>query len=151
MRIKDEQTMLVLGSHLANICRPPCSIHLQGNLGAGKTTLTRGFLAALGYSGRVKSPTYSLLEVYNLKDLQIIHLDLYRIMHPDELEHLGLRDLITEHTIAIVEWPELGQGKVPPPDLTCVIEMLEDERVVTFQATTKRGEQILTQLATQVT
>ncbi len=95
-------------------------IYLRGDLGMGKTTLVRFLLAALGYQGRVKSPTYGLLELYALGGtpaLRVLHLDLYRLEDPEELEYLALRDLHDEHTLLMVEWPDKGRGMLPAADL----------------------------------
>lgn len=92
-------------------------IYLQGDLGMGKTTLAQFLLAALGYAGRVKSPTYGLLEQYQVGALQVLHLDLYRLESPEELEYLGLRDLHDEHSLLLVEWPDKGAGALPVADL----------------------------------
>lgn len=92
-------------------------IYLQGDLGMGKTTLAQFLLAALGYAGRVKSPTYGLLEQYEVGPLQVLHLDLYRLEDPEELEYLGLRDLHDQHSLLLVEWPSKGEGALPLADL----------------------------------
>ncbi len=86
----------------------PLIIWLEGDLGAGKTTFARGLIQALGYTGRVKSPTYGLLEHYQLETLQVLHMDLYRISDPGELEFLGVEDLLDERTILLIEWPDKG-------------------------------------------
>jgi tRNA threonylcarbamoyladenosine biosynthesis protein TsaE len=92
-------------------------IHLQGDLGSGKTTLVRGLLHALGHRGSVRSPTYTLLEPYAFSDRTVLHFDLYRIADPEELEYLGAREQSDARTLWLVEWPERGQGWLPPPDL----------------------------------
>jgi tRNA threonylcarbamoyladenosine biosynthesis protein TsaE len=115
---------------------PPVVLFLEGDLGTGKTTFVRALLRALGHRGPVKSPTYGLMEVYDLPGsgslegidrqggdfLRVVHLDLYRIADPDEIEFLGLGDLLDERTVLCVEWPEQGAGALPPPDLILSLE-----------------------------
>jgi len=93
-------------------------LYLEGDLGAGKTTLARGFLRGCGVSGLVRSPTYTLLEVYETAAVSVLHLDLYRLRDPSELENLGLREWARAGCVWLVEWPERGIGGLPPPDLT---------------------------------
>src|SRR5210317_681420 len=107
--VPDAESMEALGQQLSD---PACwrgVVWLQGDLGAGKTTLVRSLLRGLGYPGRVKSPTYTLLEPYELDDRMVYHLDLYRLASPDELEWLGIRDLLTDTDLLLVEWPERGE------------------------------------------
>jgi tRNA threonylcarbamoyladenosine biosynthesis protein TsaE len=92
-------------------------VYLTGDLGAGKTTLARGFLHAVGTLGPIRSPTYTLLESYEARDLTIAHLDLYRLRDPDELEPLGLRDLARPSYVWLIEWAERGAGWLPPADV----------------------------------
>ena len=113
----DPDAQLAFGVSLAAVCPPGCVVHLHGDLGAGKTTLVRGFLRARGHDGPVRSPTYTLIEPYELADGTVYHLDLYRLGDPEELEYLGLRDLLGGEAILLIEWPERGEGWLPPPDL----------------------------------
>ncbi len=109
----DEAEMLTVGGKLANICRDSTVIYLRGQLGAGKTTLVRGFMRGMGYTGAVKSPTYTLVEPYQVGDRRLYHLDLYRVQAAAELAYLGLRELAEGKAITLIEWPE--RGKVPAP------------------------------------
>lgn len=97
-------------------------IFLQGELGAGKTTMVRAILHALGYVGRVVSPSYTLMEPYNVGARQVFHLDLYRLTDPEELEYLGIRDLNPRQHLLLVEWPEHGSGMLPPADLQLIFK-----------------------------
>lgn len=96
----------------------PAVLYLEGELGAGKTTLARGFLRGRGFTGPVRSPTFALLETYALRDLVVAHVDLYRLADPRELEGLGLRDFACSGHVWLVEWPARGLGALAPPDLT---------------------------------
>ena len=102
--------------------RPDLLVTFEGELGAGKTTLIRGLIRALGYAGRVKSPTYGLLETYHLAVGTAVHMDLYRLAEPEELEFLGIRDLLDQQPLLLVEWPRRGAGVLPDPDLAVQLE-----------------------------
>jgi len=117
LRGLDEAALVALAQRLAPALRDGASIHLIGELGAGKTTFARALLKAIGVGERVKSPTYSLIESYRVGELDVHHLDLYRIADPGELEWLGLSDLATPSALLLVEWPERGGDALPPPEL----------------------------------
>lgn len=119
----------------------PALVFLAGDLGAGKTTFVRGFLRGLGYQGTVRSPTYTLLEPYPLGGLTLYHLDLYRLSDPEELEYLGLRDLLAEDALVFIEWPEKGDGWLPPADLSVEMTHRDGGRELRFVAHSGRGEQ----------
>lgn len=123
-------------------------IFLQGDLGAGKTTTVRGFLVALGYQGKVKSPTYTLVETYQLKNKIIYHIDLYRIQQPKEILALGLfdtPDYLKEKIIYLIEWPQNAAAELPVPDITCIISPLEFKKGRACQVTahTAQGKKIM--------
>ena len=117
--LPDTMATEAFGANLAKQLKPGMVVYLQGDLGVGKTTLVRGLLRALGHAGPVKSPTYTLVESYPFNDELIVqHLDLYRLVDPEELEWIGVRDLFTKQAISLIEWPEQGVGLLPPADLT---------------------------------
>lgn len=97
------------------------TVHLAGDLGAGKTTLARGFLRACGVTGAVKSPTYTLVEVYETPTVSVVHLDLYRLLDPEELEPLGVREFARPGYLWLIEWPDRGTGRLPAPDLSVTL------------------------------
>lgn len=139
-----------LGARLAKVCPARCSIWLQGDLGAGKTTLVRGFLRALGHQGVVKSPTYTLIEPYRLPGRSCYHLDLYRLGDPEELEYLGLRDLLGDDCILLVEWPERGGGWLPEPDLRIGISYSGTGRRLQLHAGSVVGDSVLQRLGSYI-
>lgn len=130
----DEAALCETAAVVARQLVPPLALYLEGDLGAGKTTFVRALLRALGHAGPVKSPTYGLMELYELAPdplpdegdtgtgpLRVLHLDLYRIADPGEVEFLGLGDLLDGRTVLCIEWPRQGQGALPPPDVTLVL------------------------------
>lgn len=139
----EEEDAVRFGSRLGGVLEPGTVVYLKGPLGAGKTTLVRAMLCARGFRGRVKSPTYTLVESYP----GIAHFDLYRLADPGELEWLGLRDYLDGETICLIEWPEKGIGFLPSPDLEIDLEPEGRGRRVTLTAHSKRGEQILKRLS----
>lgn len=123
--------MLLLGQSLAQDLRGGELIFLSGGLGAGKTTLTRGILVGLGHHGKVKSPTFTLVEPYLDITPPVYHFDLYRLSDPEELEYLGWRDYLAQQAVCIVEWPEKALGYLPEPDLALQLQLQGiDQRVV---------------------
>lgn len=128
MHIKNEQAMLEAGKNLAEELGAGLLVFLIGDLGAGKTTLVRGFLRGLGYAGVVKSPTYNLVESYAINDLNVFHFDLYRLMDAEELEYMGIRDYLNEKSICFIEWPDKGEGLLPSPDVCIEISIKGSER-----------------------
>jgi tRNA threonylcarbamoyladenosine biosynthesis protein TsaE len=143
LNVVDAQAMEELGRKLASVCPPGSKLFLQGELGAGKTTLSRGFLNGLGHQGIVKSPTYTLVEPYQLDDLEVFHFDLYRLNDPQELESLGIRDYFSGEAICLVEWPEKGAEFLGTPDIYIHIQYQDDHRNVCLEAKTPSGKEIL--------
>jgi tRNA threonylcarbamoyladenosine biosynthesis protein TsaE len=131
------------GGRLA-AARPPgnalATIHLAGDLGAGKTTLARGFLRACGVTGLVRSPTYTLLEVYETPTVSVVHLDLYRLLDPTELEPLGLREFAAPGYLWLIEWPDRGTGRLPFPDLSVTLSGGESGHEINVTGTSALGE-----------
>jgi len=145
--IPDEAATLALGAALAAAVEPGLVIYLQGDLGAGKTTLTRGFLSALGHTGRVKSPTYTLVESYPLPRLTAHHFDLYRFADPDEWEDAGFRDYFDVGSVCLVEWPDKAAGLLPPADLVMELDVSGDGRTFVLSANSEHGTQCLNRIA----
>jgi tRNA threonylcarbamoyladenosine biosynthesis protein TsaE len=110
------------GAELFKSVPSKCLIFLQGDLGAGKTTMVRGFLRAAGYNGTVKSPTYTLVEEYTIDGRKIFHFDLYRVVDPEELEWIGIRDYFDQDSICFIEWPDKGKGFLPQPDIIITLK-----------------------------
>ena len=137
--------MADLSRNIAGALSAPATLFLQGSLGAGKTTFTRTLVQALGHTGRVKSPTYGLLEHYELATVNVLHLDLYRIGDPGELGFLGIEDLLDERTVLVVEWPEQGRAALPVPDVeirfTAGPDNSLDTRCLNFYAYSDSGVQ----------
>ncbi len=129
-----------LAARLAAACPPGMTVHLHGDLGAGKSTFARAFLQALGVRGAIKSPTYTLIETYTLADgLDAVHMDLYRIAAPDEVDYLSLDDYDGRSRVMLVEWPERGEGHVPGADLRIEIDGAGDARRLLLHARTAQG------------
>lgn len=124
--------------------RPPSlMIFLEGDLGAGKTTFARGFLAGLGHQGRVPSPTYTLVEPYVLCGYRVYHIDLYRIRDPAELADLGLAELLSDGAVALVEWPDHGSGHLPTADVNLRLELAPAGRALTGRSLSATGRNLL--------
>lgn len=127
--LADSAATEALGGALARVLSGRGGVvYLLGDLGAGKTTLARGLLRALGVSGAVRSPTYTLLELYEVGDCPVLHMDLYRLQDPEELVALGVRDFSPPHTLWLVEWPQRGEGFLPEPSLRVALSSAGDGR-----------------------
>lgn len=135
--LPDEAATLELGKQLARRLleeKPQGGcVYLEGDLGAGKTTLVRGILRGMGHQGAVKSPTYTIVEPYALEDVQVYHFDLYRLSEPEELELIGVRDYFSSGDLCLLEWPERGAGVVPKPDLTITLAVDGHGRKATLE------------------
>lgn len=146
LELADSSATVELGRKIAAQIDAPLTIFLNGELGAGKTTLTRGIVQGMGHQGNVKSPTYTLVEPYQLGNWQINHFDLYRLADPEELEFIGIRDYFGPGQIAIIEWPEKGEGMIGKPDLVILLSYQGHSRKVEFSAHSSAAKRLLTQL-----
>ncbi|QTD33989.1 tRNA (adenosine(37)-N6)-threonylcarbamoyltransferase complex ATPase subunit type 1 TsaE [Pseudomonas fluorescens] len=138
--LADEQAMSDFGARIARITQGHGLIFLEGNLGMGKTTLSRGIIRGLGHVGAVKSPTFTLVEPYEIGDIRAFHFDLYRLVDPEELEFLGIRDYFEDDALCLIEWPDKGAGFLPKPDLTITISPQDSGRSLTILSQGSRGE-----------
>ena len=150
--VEDEQTMLSLGGKIAkDLNASSCVIYLHGDLGAGKTTLTKGIMQGLGVKEKIKSPTYTLVETYPLSlktespksNFTAYHFDLYRLSDPEELEFMGMRDYDTDNSILIIEWPNRGEGFLPKADIHVYIDYFGEKRKLRIVGSTDRGAEVI--------
>lgn len=148
IELPDESATLSVGRLLAASCRKSegLVIYLSGNLGMGKTTLTRGWLRAMGYDGAVKSPTYTLVESYQTGEKNFYHFDLYRLMDPEELEFMGVRDYFDGQSICVIEWPDKGEGLIASPDLEIKLSVHGYGRMMEIEAGSSSGTRFLDDL-----
>ena len=149
--LADEQATMDAAARLAQCWQQTASgvedsalvIFLCGDLGAGKTTFTRGFLRACGYQGVVKSPTYTLVEPYQICGKSLYHFDLYRLGDPGELEFTGARDCFAGPGLCLIEWPERAAGALPEADIVCTLHVADTGRELHVRANTPRGKRLL--------
>lgn len=145
--LPDEKATISVGTALANIVKKELKkgivTYLNGGLGAGKTTLSRGFVQAMGHKGNVKSPTYTLVEPYELGEWQVFHFDLYRLSDPEELEFMGIREYFTANSCCLVEWPKKGEGVLASADFTINLSYVGEQRSIELVAVSNKGEQVL--------
>jgi len=146
--LPNEAATLGYGKKLAEILQPGLFVALSGELGSGKTTLARGILRGLGYDGKVKSPTYTLVEHYNLSRLDLYHFDLYRFMDSRELLEAGFRDDFDSRNVCLIEWPERAQDLLPIADLSVSLVEERGGRRVRIAAQTELGKLCLARIAT---
>ncbi|MCG6873348.1 MAG: tRNA (adenosine(37)-N6)-threonylcarbamoyltransferase complex ATPase subunit type 1 TsaE [Gammaproteobacteria bacterium] len=144
---EDAAATSALAARIAPHLRPGWQLHLSGDLGAGKTTFVRGLLRALGFHGPVPSPSYTLVETYELAEQQYVHLDLYRLVDAEELENLGIRDLVDGRKICLVEWPERAEELLGPPDLMIRFEYVNSAREVQLEAGSREAKALLDRIS----
>jgi tRNA threonylcarbamoyladenosine biosynthesis protein TsaE len=145
--LPDEAATLALGAALAQALEPGLTFYLEGDLGAGKTTLVRGILRGLGHHGPVKSPTYSLVEVYEVSRLHLHHFDFYRFHDPREWIDAGFRETFNGRNVSLVEWPEKAGGLLPPADVRIALQSSDSGRNVSLHSCSPRGRACLDRLA----
>jgi tRNA threonylcarbamoyladenosine biosynthesis protein TsaE len=144
--LASEAETTAFGAALAPLLRPGMVIYLCGDLGAGKTTLARGVLRALGITERIKSPTYTLVEPYVVSKLYLYHFDFYRFSRSDEWVEAGFREYFNRDAVCLVEWPEKAGGQLPAPDVRIKMDVDGSGRSVTISAYTEAGKECLKRL-----
>jgi tRNA threonylcarbamoyladenosine biosynthesis protein TsaE len=146
LKLADEAATLALGGVLARHLQPGLAIYLHGNLGAGKTTLVRGLLSHLGHVGKVKSPTYTLVEPYVISGLNLYHFDLYRFIDEEEWDSAGFRDYFNAQSVCLIEWPEKAGDLLPDADIDIHLSPKNEGREATLTANSNAGKACLAEL-----
>lgn len=146
IRLKDETETVRMGGVIAQHIGLGTTIFMHGDLGAGKTTMSRGIIQGFGHSGRVKSPTYTLVEPYELDTCSVYHFDLYRLADPEELEFMGFRDYFNPKAVCLIEWPEKGQDFLPQADLELYLTYADEQREIRFKANSEQGSEAVTKI-----
>jgi len=142
IEIEDETAMLRFGAQLADALGGRGAVLISGDLGAGKTTLCRGLLRQMGHEGSVKSPTFTLVEPYEIEGVCVYHFDLYRLSHPDELDYVGIDEYFSNETLCLVEWPEKAEGSLPSHDLELSIDVTGEKRNIRIGSNSQHGTRI---------
>ena len=143
----NENEMLALGGHIAELLRGSGAIFISGGFGAGKTTLCRGLLHAMGHNGAVKSPTFTLVEPYEIRGIEVSHFDFFRLSDPGELDYIGIDEYFSREGLCLIEWPEKAAGKLPCHDLEITIDVCGEKRNISIQAISVDGETVCASLA----
>ncbi len=144
--LETERDTISFGEKLSYCLEGRGRVYLQGSLGAGKTTLCRGILRAMGYAGAVKSPTFTLVEPYSFVGGQVFHFDLYRLNDPDELEYIGVDDYFGDQNLCLVEWPEKAKDTLPASDLDVELRIMDRSRCARLTARSVFGSEVLENL-----
>ncbi|WP_281645801.1 tRNA (adenosine(37)-N6)-threonylcarbamoyltransferase complex ATPase subunit type 1 TsaE [Parendozoicomonas sp. Alg238-R29] len=142
IELKGEDQMVDFGRRLACASEGWGVFYLEGDLGAGKTTLSRGILRGFGHEGAVKSPTYTLVEPYEMEHQSVYHFDLYRLGDPEELDFLGVREYFGPHALCLVEWPVRGKGFLPPADILIKIAYQPESRIIKVEPISEHGQTV---------
>ncbi len=140
LHLANAEATEALGAKIAQLINGRCVVFLQGELGAGKTTLVRGLLRACGFTGSTKSPTYTLVEPYAFDQRSIYHFDLYRLADPEELEYIGVEDYLAEkNAVFLIEWPDKGKGWLPEPHIRIELSYDKDQRQALIELSENMG------------
>ena len=144
--LADEAATVKMGNVIAESVALGSTIFMHGDLGAGKTTMSRGIIQGLGHEGRVKSPTYTLVEPYEMPHASVYHFDLYRLADPEELEYMGFRDYFNDKAVCIIEWPEKGEYFLQKADIELYLTYADEQREISFKANSSSGLEAITKI-----